>query len=149
MSPKALVSPAIQLVLSVFTYGRVEKSTRDSEEDPCVDCKGKSKAKTDVEQLGWVWTLRKGSARAAGGSLRRVGDLGSCKCEEAVDGVSFVHFDRIDEKRTNLQEQECTDEFASHGNKVVADIIGHSLEYWRSFGGSHLLCVCRISYASF
>ena len=50
-------------------------------------------------------------------------------------------------KSMNLQEQECADKLASHGDKVVADIVGHSLEDGRNFWGRHLFCV--IGYAGF
>lgn len=67
-----------------IAYGRVEQATRNSEEDPRIDCEGETETETDVKKLRWVWPLGKGCTLAATCGLRCIGNLGPRKRKEAA-----------------------------------------------------------------
>jgi hypothetical protein len=107
----------------VIAYCRVEQTTRNSEEDPCIDGEREAEAKTDVKQLRWVWALRKSCTLTTSRCLGCVGNLSPCKGKEAAPWSQFPRYITVTEHE-GLQKEEGSHEFSSHGDEVIARAIG-------------------------
>ena len=97
--------------------GRVEQAAGDAEEDPCVDGEGEAEAQADVEELGRIGGLGDGGGIA--GLRLGVGDLGAGVGEE--------------------EEEEGTDELASHGHKMALSRLWKAVEEGEA--GDVIFCI--------
>lgn len=86
--------------------GRVEETTTDTEEDPCVDGERKAKGQSNVLKL-----LRVGSSfcdSQARGGLDTIRDLSA--------------------RQGKVEEEHSADEFTTHGDEVVADTVWDAIQ---------------------
>jgi hypothetical protein len=104
------------------TYGRVEQSPGDSEEDPCIDRERKSEAQADVEELDWVWALWQIRTLRAARGLGGIGYLSASKGEESAMLFSFR---RTCDRGESSQKEKGSHELAGHGDEMISRLVGN------------------------